>query len=238
MILWVYNKTMRKLLLIFSIALLISLCANAGTIAPTITNVKFNERTIINNDYIEQDAVLTATVTDVGSGISTTESKVIVDGQATTFANLIAPASYEVSSGLLVFDLSLNTGTHTVEIQAVDNNSNVSTYQRTVKVDTGTVVTTLTLVYPNPYNPNNGDLLIAYKLSKDTNVQIYIFNEINQLIWRRSNIPGFDGGAAGYNEIGWDGKDSNGRSIPNGAYFMRLVVGGRLIGKAKIAVLR
>jgi hypothetical protein len=229
---------MRKLSIINILLLLFALTTYAGTVAPTISNVKIDDQPVVNGDYINSAAMLTATVTDQGSGISTSESKVLVDGQSTTFADLTAPSSYEISSGLLVFELNLNTGTHTIEIQAVDNNSNSSTYQRTVRVDTGATDATTPMVHPNPYNPNQGDLLIGYQLSKDIDARIYIFNEINQLVWRRYNIPGYEGGKAGYNEIGWNGRDDNRRLVANGPYFLRLVVGGKLIGKAKIAVLR
>ena len=229
---------MRKILLLLACLSCLLGAVFAGTTPPEIVEVKFNDKEIVNNDYITKDARLTATVTDPASGISTIESKITIDTTEITFANLTSPASYDATTGLLLYDLNLTNGTHTIKITAVDNNSNTSTYQRTVEVNSGSTSSTLALAYPNPFNPNQGKAKIAYTLTRDTGVNLYIFNELNQLVMRRSYIPSYPGGSAGYNEIEWDGTDDNNRPVGNGPYYVRILAGGRSIGRIKIAVLR
>ena len=211
--------------------------AGADITAPSITSVKVNSATIVNNDYVKKDGTLTAVVQDA-TGVSIEASAMIIDSVTTLFKDLTLPSTYDASTGNLTYVLNLSTGTHTIVISAVDYNNNTSTYTRTVKVDSGEPAANMAYIYPNPFNPLQGSARIAYQLNQDADITLYMFNEINQLVWKRVYLSGVNGGKSGYNEISWDGNTDFGELAPNGPYFLRIVSGGRMIGKIKIAVLK
>jgi len=99
-----------------------------------------------------------------------------------------------------------------------------------------------TLNFPNPFNPANGPTYIAYTLSVDSTVSIYLYDISLKPVWRQTYPAGGVGGRAGYNEVAWNGITSFSRMAENGIYFYRIVaeIGGarKVIGKGKIAVLR
>jgi len=215
------------------------LFASQDTTGPVIANLKVNGSTVKVNDYIQASPIITATITD-GSGVSTPETYAGYDSTTTYFSALTGTSSYNVATGALTLDLgNLMDGAHTLKIFAKDSVGNTSSLEVAVKVDTGDVKADAVLVYPNPYNPNNGNLRFAYKLSKDAAVTIYVFNAVNQPVYKREIASGADGGHAGYNEVTWNGVDNFGEQLSNDIYFARIVADGKkVIGKVKIAVVK
>jgi hypothetical protein len=216
---------------------LVAIAGAGDVIPPSISNVKYNGVTVVNNDFINKDALLTASVLD-NTGISFDASAVIVDNVNTFFANFTQPSSFDAASGGLTFKLNLATGTHTIKILASDLNSNVATYVQTLEVSAGELAAISPLIYPNPFNPNKGPAKIVYKLNQDAAVTLYMFNEINQLVWKRNFEPKTNGGGTGYNEVVMDGVNDFGQVLVNGPYFLRIVANGKVIGKVKIAVIK
>lgn len=97
-------------------------------------------------------------------------------------------------------------------------------------VDDASRVTTLSLT-ASP-NPSTGQVVIRYALPKPTVVTIELFNASGSLVRR------IDKGqrAAGAYSTPWDGRDDNGRELPTGVYFARIVAGqGSAMGRAVIA---
>jgi len=93
------------------------------------------------------------------------------------------------------------------------------------------------LNYPNPFNPSIQTTKITYTLTTDMGIEIYIFDIRGMLIWKRSYVSGSMGGKAGYNEVEWNGKDDFGYPMWNGIYPFRIVSGGKILGRGRIAVL-
>ncbi|MBL8027638.1 MAG: hypothetical protein JNL74_14550, partial [Fibrobacteres bacterium] len=72
---------------------------------------------------------------------------------------------------------------------------------------------------PSPYKPHirkNG--IIRYRLSKDIDVQITIYDRIGSTIKTYSFISGVIGATSGVNEISWDGKNESGLDVSSGVY--------------------
>jgi hypothetical protein len=216
---------------------LVVLAGSGDMIPPSISNIKFDGRDVVKNDFIKSDALLTAILQD-GSGISMDASGVVVDNTTTYLTNFVTPSTYDAATGNMNYNLNLSSGSHTIKILAVDMNANSTTYVQTLEVDTGELRAASSLVYPNPFNPNQGKAKFAYQLNRDGNVTLYLFNEINQLVWQRNFQAGSNGGQAGYNEIEWDGVTDFNEQVANGAYYLRVVSGGKVIGKTKVAVLK
>lgn len=91
---------------------------------------------------------------------------------------------------------------------------------------------------PNPFDPLTGSTMIKYDLTSNANIQIYIFDMTGNLIWRKVYGAGSDGGWQGTNRIYWDGKNSFGDIVQNGAYIFKIVSGDRVIGSGKIIALQ
>ena len=79
--------------------------------------------------------------------------------------------------------------------------------------------TRLASIYPNPFNPST---TIAFDLAKDDQVELAIFDVRGRLV---SDVEsGFM--TAGRHQSIWHGQDRDGRSVPSGTYFCRLVADG------------
>ncbi len=210
------------------------------TAEPTIANVKFDGREVKDGDYVNANALLTATVLSnvIGSAISLESSRVIVNGAATAFSDTTGNLIYNQTTGTLSLALQLSS-TQTITIEAQDMLGDAASYSSTVKVGIGTSVQALqTAVYPNPFNPTYGKLKIGYQLSQDAPVTLYLFNELRQPVWRKAFVGGGSGGQIGYNEYEWSGITDFNEQIPGGAYLLYVVSDNKVIGKTKLAVVR
>jgi len=206
---------------------------------PVIKDFKVDGREVRAGDYVASAGRITANVTDA-SGVNLTTSNVGFDTTKTAFSGLSGDSSYNTTTGDLINKLNITSdGDHTLNIYAVDTTGNISSYEVAVKVDTGDVKASNVYAYPNPYNPSAGDMRLAYMLSKDATITIYIFNALNQPIWKRDYTTGTEGGHAGYNEVLWNGVTDFGEVAGNDIYFARLVADGRrVINRVKIAVVK
>ncbi|MFC1540654.1 hypothetical protein ACFL4J_01290 [Candidatus Margulisiibacteriota bacterium] len=206
---------------------------------PVISQVLVDGREVRADDYVAADAEVTATVTDE-TAMSLANSYVAAGSEQTAFNALSGDSSYVTSSGALTWKLNISTdGDHSLSIFAEDTSGNTSSHEVSVKVDTGSVKVLSAYAYPNPYDPSAGNAKLAYMLSKDANITIYIFNAINQPVWKRNYLSGADGGHAGYNEVLWNGVSDFGQVVGNDIYFVRLVADGKkVIGRIKVAVVQ
>jgi subtilisin family serine protease len=85
--------------------------------------------------------------------------------------------------------------------------------------------------YPNPFNP---ETTIQYGLPQAADVKLQIFNIRGQLV--RTLVEEFK--PAGFYSLLWDGKDSNGLSVPSGAYFYRIQAGNEFVKTNKMTLLK
>lgn len=72
---------------------------------------------------------------------------------------------------------------------------------------------------PNPFNPQTK---IRFELSRGARVRLAIFDVNGSRVRTLLDAPR----PAGHYEIGWDGRDEQGRSVATGMYFCRLEAGG------------
>jgi hypothetical protein len=70
-------------------------------------------------------------------------------------------------------------------------------------------------VFPNPFNPST---TIQYGLKDAGNVRLSVFNSRGQLLRTLVN----ESKSAGTYQIGWNGRDNNGRQVSSGVYFFRM----------------
>jgi len=79
-----------------------------------------------------------------------------------------------------------------------------------------------TRLLPATPNPFNQDVLIRFELAEAAEVSVVICDVSGRAV--RSFTP--ERRAAGPHALSWDGRDQDGRSLPAGAYYVRLEVGG------------
>ncbi|MBU1355633.1 MAG: M6 family metalloprotease domain-containing protein [Candidatus Edwardsbacteria bacterium] len=84
--------------------------------------------------------------------------------------------------------------------------------------------------YPNP---SRGEITFKYSLPAEGNVNIKVFNILGQEVRNVHN----DRSPAGANIVPWDGKDNQGRILPNGVYVYQLVSGNQRITR-KMTILK
>jgi hypothetical protein len=79
-------------------------------------------------------------------------------------------------------------------------------------------------VYPNPFNPLQGQSAhIDYPLDNDTNVKVFIYTLLGDLVWHKDYPAGNpEGGHVGVNSISWNGKNDVGVTIGNGGYIVQI----------------
>ncbi len=73
--------------------------------------------------------------------------------------------------------------------------------------------------FPNPFNPTT---TIRYNLPKTSNVTVYIYNTVGQIV-RKLNQPGQQPGS---HQLTWDGKDETGQLLPSGVYMYQIEAEG------------
>ncbi|MEN3014139.1 MAG: T9SS type A sorting domain-containing protein, partial [Endomicrobiia bacterium] len=89
--------------------------------------------------------------------------------------------------------------------------------------------------YPNPFE-SGGYTKIRYYLSKNTDVEVKIYNIFGKLVWEKNVKSGEKGGCAGPNEIYWYGKDNNDNFVGTGVYICVIKTPSGVIKKRTIGV--
>ncbi|MEW6040094.1 MAG: kelch repeat-containing protein [Elusimicrobiota bacterium] len=80
-------------------------------------------------------------------------------------------------------------------------------------------------IFPNPFNPDKENVKVLYVLNEDSSIDIRIYSLVGELvrIWNffaRGNPNGIT------NEIIWDGKNGQGRTVSNGMYLLIIKASG------------
>jgi len=99
--------------------------------------------------------------------------------------------------------------------------------------------------FPNPFNPNNGETTIRYRLSRNADeVKIRIYDITGALVVELDGTTvgeGQDRWVNKYNDVRWNGRNGRGDVVMNGIYPFEVVArsGDKVVsGRGKIAVLK
>jgi hypothetical protein len=93
------------------------------------------------------------------------------------------------------------------------------------------------LNYPNPFSQARQHTTIRYNLSKDLDIDLYIYDMQAHLIFAGHYPSGTRGGMKGLNnDLILDRSTLNGLSLTAGVYFYYVVYRGAVLGKSKMAV--
>lgn len=217
---------------------------NTDVTPPTISKLMMNDRKRFPNDIISSRLKVTANILDdLPRNVDKIEiwinDSLKYQGTSADWKG----AFYNIDTGDFQFDFTppLEPGTYTFKIIAWDKSGNLA----------NEVVTPLYIFsaddqrmigppvnYPNPFAPLRGEkTAIAYTLTTDCNISIYIFDIRGSTLWRRSFLAFEEGGKAGYNEVIWNGYSDFGEVLGNGIYIGKITIGQKVLGTVKPAIL-
>jgi hypothetical protein len=171
-----------------------------------------------------------------GSGFrSGAAVKLAATGEADIVATGVTVASTEISC---VLDLiAKKSGYWDLVVTNSDGGSGTLPRAFNIKTwgDTSIVLNT-----PNPFSPPAESTTIMYKLTRDTDVTVAIFNVTADLLWKRDYQAGSNGGKSGDNTIVWTGLTDFNEFASNGGYLIHVVdrSSGRTVARGRIAVIR
>jgi hypothetical protein len=87
--------------------------------------------------------------------------------------------------------------------------------------DAGPAQTRLLPNYPNPFNP---ETTVRFELARDGHLRIDVFDVMGRRVARLLD----EDRVAGTGQVTWHGRDRHGRTLPSGAYYVRLETGTRV----------
>ncbi|MBI4364374.1 MAG: LEA type 2 family protein, partial [Candidatus Latescibacteria bacterium] len=91
--------------------------------------------------------------------------------------------------------------------------------------------------YPNPFHAGRDAVRLSYVLAQDSPVRVAIYTLLGDLVREISLPAGSAGGAAGLNEVPWDGRNGSGEIVRPGVYVARIEGSGARV-EIKVGVLR
>lgn len=96
------------------------------------------------------------------------------------------------------------------------------------------------LCYPNPFRLSDPEgTTVGYRLSKNMDVKIYIYDMLGHRIFEQSYLAGMPGGRGGddYNKLKFTVDDLEYFYFSAGVYILVLTHEGKVLGKTKMAVI-
>ena len=199
----------------------------SDTTPPVISDVRFDDKPVMDGDFVARTPVITALLTDdVAIDPSSIRVRLInVYDTGSSPAVTFDPATGRMR---LAVTSPLPYGETAFSISVSDTSGNSAEFRITLNGNDGSVFN-----YPNPFDPTTGGTKIAFNIRENTQVTIYLFDTTGRIVVKRP----FNA-TVGFNEYEWDGRDDYGTMASNGVYLLRLVSGSRLIGKTKIWVIK
>ncbi len=217
---------------------------NPDVTPPTISKLMLNDRKRFPNDIVSSHLKVSANIIDdIPRNVDKIEiwinDSLKYQGTAADWKG----AYYNIDTGDFELDLTppLDPGTYTFKIIAGDKSGNlvneVIAPLYVFSADDQRMIGP-PVNFPNPFSPLSGQKTsIAYTLTTDCNITIYIFDIRGATVWKRSYLAFEEGGKAGYNEIIWNGISDFREVLGNGIYIAKITVGQKVFGTVKPAIL-
>jgi len=214
--------------------------SHVDTTPPAISNLIINNRKRFPEDIISSRPKIKCNILDdqpnnVGKIEVSFNDSLLYEGTSSDWKG----AYNEVSGDFALSDLNLLPATYTLKIKAFDKTGNEAQETLTpLYVRDDIAIVTAPLNYPNPFKPLKGETTsLAYVLSKDVDVILYIYNIKASAVCRRNYKAFEEGGMAGYNELVWDGRSDFNEIQGNGIYIFKIVHNQKVLGTGKITIL-
>lgn len=194
----------------------------------------------MGSDYVEQRFIVDMTAPEVtllsptGGHAEPGESftfKVAVDdgaGLGEVTAVLKGPGGEEIEIDDLTIENGMITGTvedglalgnYTIEVSVADMVGNTAVVTIPVTTESRTLALTETYIYPNPFNPSEGDATLHLNLSKTADLTFKVYDFAGEYVATLDPMTG----ASGPVNVAWAGQASDGTPLANGAYMIRVM---------------
>ncbi|OGI11025.1 MAG: hypothetical protein A2Y40_00065 [Candidatus Margulisbacteria bacterium GWF2_35_9] len=193
---------------------------------------------VYNNDYVDGQVTIAVYVT-----VTPPSSNQLISLNITGAVSKTITFNATSTFNIVLVSVQLTQNTNTLTFQAEDSLGNLSIARSlTVRVAVNESVAlkagSQILPYPAPYNPDNGNLTVAYELNQAANLKMYIYNIAGQLVYKDTFLANGVGGSVGYNTVTVTNTSSFGSKWANGVYIIRLVSSNKIVGTGKFLVIK
>ena len=206
-----------------------ALMINNDVIAPEI-NLTLKDQGFIDEDYVSSNPQVSIVAEDA-NGIK--DVQVFLDGTSVSIEELSVSGAIGLTPFPVEYHPTLQRGTHIVKVEAHDLNGLSAASSLTLTVEPEFRIEDIA----NRPNPCRTRTLFTYVLTQPADdMTIKLYSSSGRLI-KKLDAPT----SAGYNELLWDLRDEDDKSIANGVYFYKLTAkreGERTEKIGKLAVLK
>jgi hypothetical protein len=113
----------------------------------------------------------------------------------------------------------LPLGNFTITVHSEDRLGNACDTTKTVRVESAILTVSEVHAYPNPFNPEDGDVNIVFNLSKSSEVTVRVYDFAGKFVTTVKNHERVEPGTS----VKWGGTASDGTKLANGAYTVRIL---------------
>jgi hypothetical protein len=211
-----------------------SVTSAVDTSNPTMAAVQIlaNGTTLVASGGQTEAQLITFTVDSITDnvGVVTSSIKFVIDSTTVTSGLITYTVNSNLTRKASYVSPTLSVGAHTVAFVASDAAGNTTTVSATFTIVSANIADGDVYNWPNPVR--TASTKIHYNLGSAKTVKIYIYNAIGELV-NHVELAG----SIGSNDWTWNTTDAYGNTVANGIYFIHILSGDSLIGKAKALVI-
>jgi len=197
----------------------------ADTVKPNI-RVTFDGAPIVDGDFVSMSADVAIEFRDLAalSSADTSQITILLDQKPIPYGTSQGQARLQtIETGedpklqaIISFKPKLTVGEHELQILARDKSDNLSYSEFNFSVSDQFNVQDL-LNYPNPFRQRTTFTYILTQPADRVHIKIYTVG--GRLVTTFDDLPGLPG----FNQYGWNGRDSSGDRIANGVYLYKFI---------------
>jgi hypothetical protein len=182
-------------------------------IPPVITIVSPQDGARFTDKQVEKGLMISATYSDNLAGVDPKSVKLSLDGAPVT-------ASATATQVIYKHEAKLDIGAHTVKLEVKDNDGNLAAQEWQFFVEYEKAVILNARNYPNPFS---GNTTIAFRLSKQAQVTIKIYDFSGRLVKLLKDNEAMEVGPHN-GDITWNGMTDEGDELADGVYLCQIIM--------------
>ena len=185
---------------------------------PIISTIALDGTAIANNMFYSNNPTISTTLSDENSYIASWKIEIYDDTTnvlKTSYEETdLTSNSIDISFSPSQTSTTLTDSRYLITVTTTDQYGNSQSKSTYFQVNESNLHFSA-LNAPNPYDPESGNITFSYNISQDIdNFYIIIFDQGQREVWSYSDTAI----TAGYHLLQWNGRHTNGTSLPNGLY--------------------